>query len=144
MAGFSVPLAQLAAKVKLDLETVVRKSTMEVFKAVVLKTPVDTGRARANWNVSQNAINTTTTESTNQQRGIGEATKALSMPAGGVVYLANSLPYAPVLEYGGYPNPPKKGKGKTIGGFSTQAPAGMVRLSAQEFSDHVQKVIAEK
>jgi hypothetical protein len=144
MAGFSVPLAQFAAKAKLDLDTVVRKSTLEVFGAVVKKTPVDTGRARANWNVSQNAVNTATTDSTSQARAQAEVQKALGIPAGGVVYLANSLPYARVLEYGEYPNPPKNGKGKTAGGFSTQAPAGMVRLTAQEFSSYVQKAIAEK
>jgi hypothetical protein len=144
MTGFSVPLAQFAAKAKLDLETVVRKSTAEVFKAVVLKTPVSTGRARANWNCSANVVDTSTTQSTNQQRGAAEAAKALSLPAGGVVYLANSLPYIRVLEYGGYPNPPKHPTGKTVNGFSKQAPAGMVRLTAQEFSDYVQKAIAEK
>lgn len=144
MAGFSVPLAQLAAKVKLDLDTVVRKSTLEVFGAVVKKSPVDTGRFRANWNVSHGVVDTSTTASTNQGRAVTEVQKALTLPTGGVVYLANSLPYARVLEYGEYPNPPKKGKGKTAGGFSRQAPQGMVRLTAIEFSDYVQKVIAEK
>lgn len=143
MAGFSIPLAQLAAKVKVDLDTVVRKSTLEVFGAVVKKTPVDTGRARANWNASQGAVDTTTTASTDQGRGTAEALKAGAIPSGGVVYLANSLPYIRTLEYGGYPNPPKKGTGKTVNGFSKQAPAGMVRLTAQEFSDYVQKVIKE-
>ncbi len=143
-AGFSIPFARLAEKMKLDLDTVVRKSTLEVFKGVVLKTPVDTGRARGNWNVSAGAPDTSTTQSANAARGIAEAQKALGLPAGGVVYLANSLPYARVLEYGEYPNPPKKGKGKTAGGFSRQAPQGMVRLTAIEFDAHVRKVIGEK
>ncbi len=33
--------------------------------------------------------------------------------------------YAPVLDEGLFPNPPKKGTGKTKGGYSTQAPKGM-------------------
>lgn len=144
MAGFSIPLAQLAAKVKLDLATVTRKSTLEVFSAVVKKSPVDTGRFRANWNVSAGAVDTSTTTSTNQGRAAQEVAKALELPVGGVVFLANSLPYARVLEYGEYPDPPKGGKGKTKGGFSRQAPAGMVRLTAMEFNDYVQKAIAEK
>jgi hypothetical protein len=43
----------------------------------------------------------------------------------------------PKLEYGGYPNPPKSGSGKTAGGYSIQAPAGMVRVSAAEFGEIV-------
>lgn len=141
MAGFSIPLAQFAEKVKSDLNTVVQKSTQQVFDAVLKKSPVDTGRFRANWNVSKDAVNAATTDSTSQARGEAEVAKALTLEAGGVVYMANGLPYARALEYGLYPNPPKKPTGKTVGGFSKQAPAGMVRLTAQEFSDYVQRVI---
>ena len=35
-------------------------------------------------------------------------------------------PYSTVLDEGKYPNPPKKGTGKTLGGYSTQALNGMV------------------
>lgn len=142
MAGFSVPLAKLAEKMTLDLEAVVRKSTLEVFRGVVLKAPVDTGRFRANWNVSYGAVNMTTSESTNQGRADAEVQKALTLPVGGIVYLANSLPYARTLEYGLYPNPPKNPTGKTVGGFSKQAPAGMVRITAMEFDEYVRKAIA--
>jgi hypothetical protein len=142
MAGFSIPLAQLAEKMKADLETVVRKSTLEVFRAVVLKAPVDTGRFRANWNVSYGAVNMATSESTNQGRADTEVQKALTLPVGGIVYLANSLPYARTLEYGLYPNPPKHPTGKTVGGFSTQAPTGMVRTTAVEYDEYVRKAIA--
>jgi Bacteriophage HK97-gp10, putative tail-component len=143
MTGFSIPFAKLAEKMKSDLDTVVRKSTLQVFDAVVKKTPVSTGRARANWNVSKGAVDTSTTESTDASRAAAQVAKAGEIPSGGVVYLANSLPYARTLEYGGYPNPPKGGKGKTIGGYSKQAPAGMVRLSAQEWTEYVQRVIAK-
>lgn len=34
--------------------------------------------------------------------------------------------YSGVLDRGLYPDPPKAGKGKTRGGYSTQAPKGMV------------------
>lgn len=152
MATFSTPLAELAEKLKLDLDTLVRKSTAQVFGAVTLKSPVDTGRFRANWNVSYAAVDTTVTSSTNQARADEEVLKAQTLPVGGVVYLANSLPYARTLEYGGYPNPPKKGSKKkgedgyaihVRGGYSFQAPQGMVRVTAVEFSDYVQKAIAK-
>ena len=52
MAAFSIPLGRLAEKIKLDLETTARSATLDVFRAVVLKTPVDSGRAKGNWQVT--------------------------------------------------------------------------------------------
>jgi hypothetical protein len=127
MTTFSIPLAQLAAKINADLETVVQKSTLQVFSAVVRKTPVDTGRARANWNASQNTPNLSTSLSVDQSRGAREAAKGGTFEAGGVSYLSNGLPYIGKLEYGS----------------SKQAPQGMVRTSAAEFADYVQRAVKE-
>jgi hypothetical protein len=141
MSGWTIPLDKLAEKVQLDLETVARKSTMDVFTAVALRSPVDTGRFRANWNVSYGAPDLSVTDSTDSARAVTEARKALTLPVGGVVYMCNSLPYAPVIEYGLYPNPPKNPTGKTVGGYSRQAPQGVVRVTAVEYNDYVQKAI---
>lgn len=161
MAGWSIPLDQLADKVQQDLETVARRSTLQLFTAVVLKSPVDTGRFRANWNVSQGAPDTTTTQSTDANRAKAEVDKVQTLPVGGITYLSNSLPYAVVLEHGGYPNPPKMGSKvktggaggkddpkwayfvKSRGGYSFQAPQGMVRISALEFNDYVKRAISK-
>ena len=78
---------------------------------------MDTGRFKANWNVSYGAPNTTTSASTASARATAEVRKSLTLPVGGVVYLTNSLPYALRLEYG----------------WSKQAPTGMVRLTATEW-----------
>lgn len=48
------------------------------------------------------------------------------------VWVTNNVPYITVLEFGGFPNPPKQGTGRTVGGFSTQAPEGMVRKTLRE------------
>lgn len=141
MSGWSIPLDQLAAKVQLDLETVARKSTLDVFRAVVLASPVDTGRFRANTNVSYGAPDTTVTDSTDQGRAQRELAKVMTLPVGGITYISNSLPYARILENGGYPNPPKNPTGKTVGGYSIQAPQGMFRIAALQFNDYVQKAI---
>lgn len=153
MAEWSLPLDQLAAKIGKDIGQVVRGTAILMFQRVVMRSPVDTGRFRANWNVSYGQINTTTTGNTDQS-GSGKsseiASAVLSMPIGGVFYLANSLPYAGVLEYGGYPNPPLYGSKKrgedgptihVINGYSMQAPNGMVRVTAQEFSDAVARAV---
>lgn len=125
MGGFTIPLTQLAEKWKADLDTVTRKATFTLFTRVTKPSPVDTGRFRANWNTSQNVIDDSTTESVDQTRMEREVAKVLTYPAGGVVYLCNGLPYATVLE----------------NGSSIQAPTGMVRVAAQEFSDYVQEAI---
>jgi hypothetical protein len=86
------------------------------------------------------------------------ADKAGKAEWGTSIFLVNNLPYASVVEYGSYPNPPKRGTyvptGKTKygitgpgwvkrseGGFSKQAPAGMVRVSLQEMKAYLDKII---
>ncbi|RTL09101.1 MAG: HK97 gp10 family phage protein [Acidimicrobiia bacterium] len=121
MARWSIPLDRFAEQKKDDLRDVVRKITFDVFRRVVLRSPVDTGRFRANWNVTFGAPSYTTSASTEQGRGLNEAAKALTLPVGGVCWLSNGLPYAQRLEYG----------------WSKQAPAGMVRVTVAEFDSIV-------
>jgi hypothetical protein len=143
MAGWSIPIDKLAAKMELDLVTVARNSTKDVFTSVNYKSAVDTGRFRGNWNVSYGAPDLTVTDNTDASRAEREIAKVDTLPVGGIVYLCNSLPYARVLEYGLYPNPPKSPTGKTQGGYSKQTPQGMVRITALEFHDYVQKAISK-
>jgi hypothetical protein len=116
-AQWSQDLTKLAAKTGLRLDTVIRKATFDMFASVVKKSPVDTGRFRANWVVSQAAPVYTATDSTNASNGATEARKALGIAAGGVVYISNGLPYARRLEYG----------------YSKQAPYGMIRYSVLQY-----------
>lgn len=126
MSGWTIPLQRLTEKAKGDLATVVRKATLDAFTRVVLKSPVDTGRFRANWNFSVGAPDYSVTPSTNQARGQTEAAKALAMQVGTIAYLSNGLPYARRLE----------------NGWSKQAPAGMVRTTVAEFNAIVQRATA--
>lgn len=118
MPKFSTSLSDVTAKVKSNVDTVVRVATLALFRAVVLKSPVDTGQFRANWNVSYGAQNLTTSESTDDSRINAEISGLSTSPVGGIVYLSNGLPYARRLEYEGW---------------SKQAPAGMIRVSVLEF-----------
>lgn len=123
MSGWSIPLDRLAKKTGANIELVARKATADLFGAVVRRSPVDTGRFRANWNVGYGNPDYTVTASTDQSRGTSEALKPLALPVGGVVFLSNGLVYARRLEYG----------------YSQQAPGGMVRVSAAEFSGYVRE-----
>lgn len=82
---------------------------LTLHSKVSLKTPVDTGRARANWFLAEGAPRIATTESVTP-----EAPPALTGKS--VIYLTNSLPYIVPLEYG----------------HSKQAPVGMLRVSIAE------------
>lgn len=129
-----------------DTESVIKETAIELFDAVIKATPVDTGRARSNWFASGQNPATKTTERKDLS---GNATsramrsKILSLKNRRVFNLTNNLPYAAVLENGGYPSPVKRGtynkrRGvyeiKSIGGYSKQAPAGMVRVNVARFS----------
>lgn len=123
---FSVPLGEIAARANASLETVARKATLDLFRSVVMKSPVDSGRFKANWNVSYGSPDPAVTANKNAGRGLEQAAMSSTLPLGGIVYLANGLPYARRLEYG----------------WSKQAPSGMVRLSALEFDQSIREAIA--
>lgn len=125
MSGWSIPIDRLAEKSKSRLETVVRRVTLEVFTNVVRRSPVKTGRFRANWNVSYGTPDVTVTDSNDRARGRAEAVRARTLPVGGVVYLTNALPYAYRLE----------------NGWSRQAPYGMVSVAVAQLNSAVRKAV---
>jgi len=109
-----------------------RKVVLDLDTKIVERTPVDTGAARARWqpNVGPEPIGGAGSD-------IGAFVPQLKL--GDTAWISNNLPYIRVLEYGLFPNPPKHGAGKTVDGYSTQAPQGMIRITAVEFSDIVEQ-----
>lgn len=107
-------------------------------------TPIDTGQASSNWFVDVDSMNTrTTTDTTRRNLGLGQATIATALSSGRIperYYLHNSLDYIRMLEFGLYPNPPKKTTGKTVNGYSTQAPQGMMRLALAKWESVLRDV----
>lgn len=105
-------------KVEKQGQAIVDECIDETLRRVKDRTPVATGALQAAWTVERSGKYKTV--------------------------IHNPLPYAKVVEYGLYPNPPKKGTGKTVNGFSTQAPAGMVGITVAEWpqivAEAVQKV----
>lgn len=128
-AQWTIPLERIIERTKADVDTVVRKVTLDLFRKVVLRSPVDTGRFKGNWNVGYQTPNLTIGEREDKTpRGqIDGATTAvlraaLTMPVGGVTWLSNGLPYAEPLEFGH---------------SRIQAPGGMIRVSVAEFASIV-------
>jgi hypothetical protein len=143
VGSFEDDLRRFKINTERKLELVARKVALELFRRVIFKTPVDKGRARANWQASLGSPATGTVDATDKTKSGGPTFRTVvaasaGFKVGDTIYLANNLPYIRKLEEGGYPDGPK-----TVGGFSRQAPAGMVALTVQEFSQIVNQISAE-
>ena len=83
------------------------------------------GRFKSNWQVGFGSMNTDTS-STPGSDALGRARVALeSFKPGMTIFLTNNLAYAKKLEYG----------------HSSQAPAGIVRLTVQDFAQAVKRAV---
>lgn len=123
--SFSGDLAKYcqAAGDKIDL--VVRKTALQLQASMIEKSPVDTGRFKSNWQCGLGGMN----GDTNAKEGsdaLGRTEVVLQgFKAGQTIFLSNNLPYAKKLEYG----------------HSKQAPAGIVRLTVQDFAQAVKRAV---
>lgn len=133
--GFGDDLDKFANKATNGTTLAIRAITTEVFRRVVVKTPVDTGLAKGNWRPSIGSVDATVDESALDKSGSGVMAKIMTVVGSfsgvGKVYLCNSLPYVNVLEYG-------RANGKP---GSIQAPNGMVRITLAEIEPIIRKVI---
>lgn len=128
---FGLDIARFVEKAKAAPEQVVRKIGLDLASRVVLRSPVDTGRFRANWNVAFGRVDTLTTPSTDKTGGKTLERVRVQLNGwthGQDIYLTNSLPYAIPLEYGW---------------SKKQAPQGMVRITVAEFQTFVNAAVAE-
>ncbi|MEQ1792732.1 MAG: HK97 gp10 family phage protein [Nitrospira sp.] len=124
--SFEGDLDAFAKQVKLDYAKVVKRVAFDIFTRIVRKTPVDTGRARASWNLSIGTIDLTVAPEgqypeMNTWDGEAKANAALATVTekallNDAIFITNNLPYIKELE----------------NGHSQQAPAGMVALSVLE------------
>lgn len=152
---FSLNVDRFIEKTKADADKVVRLLALQALRSVVMKSPVDTGRFRANWMVGVGDFSAKTSEAfdLDGERAIAAGMGVINnVKAGQVVYIYNNLPYGPVLEYGLYPNPPMYGSWdrktksmviKSLNGFSRQAPAGMVRITLRELSGAMRQTVEQ-
>lgn len=134
-------ITSLVEKAKSDLDTVTRRFVYGMFSRVIMRTPVDTGRARGAWVVGFGAPAFSGGEHLDKgpvtQNGSGNSSTKDRMAAeilqsgswiGTTVFLTNSLGYPYFLEYGR----------QYAGGYgpgSKQAPQGMVRITVNEYAE---------
>lgn len=119
---FALSVKKWAQKTGIDIETVKKKLAFDIAVRLIMRTPVDTGRARANWMMSIGSADLTTTDDTDKagRSTYSHMSQVLQSTDSkdSSIFITNSLPYIARLEYG----------------YSQQAPEGMVRLTLAEFS----------
>lgn len=111
-------------KFKLDAmkatEKTSRGTSIALWRAVILDSPVDSGRFRGNWFASSGAPSDVTTAEVDSQ-GVRTVAKAAQFVQSTndwqSLWLSNNLPYSERLEFG----------------YSSQAPEGMVRKNIARF-----------
>lgn len=112
------------------LQQIRRGVIISLFNSAIRDTPVDTGRARANWRVSEGDPELKEIDRTDKTGEIskGEVFALVTKSEGDKpVFLANNLPYAEPLE----------------NGYSKQAPEGMMRKNVARFNQLVRVEVAK-
>ena len=129
---------KMIAKNKRDANENIKGVYLSGLQNIISETPADTGVHRNNWFLTVGHPSGLFGRDGNKSGGGSEASLA-KMPdwvLNKKIYLTNNGPGITSLEYGGFPDPVKKGSyikktGKyeilSAGGFSKQAPGGWVR-----------------
>lgn len=106
ITNLSAKVAEFKRLCEQRQETVVQKSLIRTGQAIIVESPIDTGRFAANWQYAFGAADTSTKDGSFSGEGekAGSITR-LTITLGGlqlgqVFYLTNSLPYAQRLEQG--------------------------------------------
>lgn len=140
--SFGDDLKTLCDASKGRMNEVVRKVALDMQKGMIEKAPVDTGRLRANFQCGLGVIN--------KRNGYMDGSDALARSVGVLlnwqpgqtIYLTNSVPYAHVVEFGLYGKPPGSANGpKTVNGYSSQAPSGFARITAQDIAGALHRAV---
>jgi hypothetical protein len=138
--SFASDLRSFTVRASNNADQIFRGTTISLFSNIVKRTPVLSGRLKGNWQIDVNARPTGTVEEIDASAINDLGSASVSKIAAGVqqasigdsIYMTNNLPYALPIERGRV-----EGTDGTTG--SLQAPAGMVEVSAAEFSREIQR-----
>lgn len=144
---FDAPVKAFAEAFNLQMGIVCKVITLDLFTRVTMRTPVDTGRARAGWQIAIGAPSEFLPPEVEGKSGEDKASGGMKFTSlfnggkaavdiaaagkidgGELIYITNNLPYIEALEFG----------------HSKQAPAGMVRLSVAEVAAEIELMLEAK
>lgn len=129
--SFSAQVSRFCFGSKRKADEVLRRSVVTLATKIILRSPVDTGLFRGNWQLRVGApvrgsLTTLDPFGTTAIARIAKAMQSDDAPIGKVFYLGNTLPYGHRLEFEGW---------------SKQAPNGMVGISVKEFPQDVAAIV---
>jgi len=116
--SFNTDIQKFNSKVEKAALAIFHGTALDLFGKIVKRTPVDTGRLRANWYATINRPSTMIDAS-----GEDYSKRVKAAKLGHSVFFVNNLPYAGVIE----------------NGSSGQAPSGMVKVTITEFETTVSR-----
>lgn len=160
MSSFELKIKEFAEMTERKSEELFQKTCFELSNGIIMDTPVDEGRLRGNWQPDIDVVVNEVIELVDKSGGKARAKVAKTVTKlrlGQTFTLTNNLPYAEVVEFGLYPNPPKKGTPYQIrdsdkfitesgyvilsqNGYSKKAPQGMVYINRLRFNNIVMKL----
>lgn len=129
--SFSQQITTWSRQTKERTNRIRRGVTLKLFNAVILDTPVLTGRARANWRVQIGEPIKEPIDREDKSGGVALVevqTEVARSQGDQTVTLANNLPYIDALEKGS----------------SQKAPEGMVRKNIARFARLIRVEVASK
>lgn len=100
--SFGKELNDFSKRTGVDLDVSIVKVALSIFDGVTKKTPVATGRAKGNWNLSVGSMDTSV-DKANSTEPLGRPANAPSLATYRnfkPIYITNSLPYINRLEHG--------------------------------------------
>lgn len=140
IAKFQGDLKKIAENSYMDLNQVVRWVALELWNRITARTPVDTGRARASWNLGVGSPDTSVADEQGKSTGAHKTkSSAPSSPkskfpslgskdvSSKPLYITNNLPYIKYLE----------------AGASKQAAGGMLRISVAEVEAEIDNAVKQ-
>lgn len=123
---FNADLEAFAKKIDLAPKVVVQRITADLHNRITQRTPVDTGRARASWDVKEGAPSEYL-PAPGEKNGPDPSATIASIDGKQPVFITTALDYVQYLE----------------AGSSQQAPAGMVALSLAEVEAEIEAIIGD-
>lgn len=128
-ASWSIKPVRFAGLIKEEINAAARALALDLFSVIMVRSPVDTGRFRGNWQIDIAVPALAALErfdKAGQATILTETQKLLAFKLGQTISFRNNVPYSVRLEYG----------------YSGKAPSGMVRVTIAEAQMRADRISA--
>lgn len=122
---FELDVREFAKQTEINLETVIKRVSFDVYNKAKKNTPVDTGRARGSWNISEEYADLSSLPQGQYPSGTSNAVGNISGKE--EVHVSNNVEYIDVLDQGS----------------SRQAPQGIVDITVAQVEAELAVIIGK-